>query len=215
LLPVVALGQIQVVSPTGQANPFRIVVSSKGKRLDVVELEPVTLRASSALLVHVAASASVALPHRPPDGGGNPTRRTGSICPREPLPRVLRRGETAGFEPFQLLGHGLLDDGRQIAVGDLRTHQRSKPLQLVIELGAGGELDPVPPRRQGLDDRGRPRGEDWGRADSIWNRRRSAPSVWTQAHMVDAGSGPLWFRLGRDNSVQTEFDARLEHVRTQ
>ena len=45
------------------------MVSAHAERMAVVELEPVSLGASSAALVDVAAAIAVPLPHGPPDGG--------------------------------------------------------------------------------------------------------------------------------------------------
>jgi hypothetical protein len=38
---------------------------------------------------------------------------------------MARRGEASGLEPFELLGDGRFDDRAEIAVGDLRAHERS------------------------------------------------------------------------------------------
>jgi hypothetical protein len=64
-----------------------------------------------------------------------------------------RLGEAPGFEPFELLGDGSLDDRGDVAVGDFGAHEGRKPLELAVQLGAGGELDLVAPRRKRLDDR--------------------------------------------------------------
>ena len=48
---------------TGLVNVLRAVVTAKAKGVEVVELEPIALGASSAVLVHVSASVSVALAH--------------------------------------------------------------------------------------------------------------------------------------------------------
>ena len=73
---------------------------------------------------------------------------------RERLPRRLGPGEAPGFEPLELLGDGLLDDRGQVAVGHRRAHEGPQPLELVVELGGGGELDLVAGRGEGLDQRG-------------------------------------------------------------
>jgi hypothetical protein len=58
-----------------------------------------------------------------------------------------------GFEPLELLGDGTLDDRGDVAVGDLRPHEGREPLELVVQLGASGELDLVAPGRERLGDR--------------------------------------------------------------
>jgi hypothetical protein len=60
--------------------------------------------------------------------------------------------ETARFEPLELVGHGPIDDRREVAVRDLRTQERRQPFELVAQLGAGGELDLEAGGRQRLDD---------------------------------------------------------------
>jgi len=58
---VVDLGQAAVVGSTEQGDVLRGVVAAQGKGAPVVELEPGTSGAASALPVHVAASAPVPL----------------------------------------------------------------------------------------------------------------------------------------------------------
>jgi len=72
-LAVVLLGHVLVMGMTHEPDLLWIVVSTKGKGMAVVELEPVTLGASPTLLVDIPAPASVALVHGAPDGSGNPT----------------------------------------------------------------------------------------------------------------------------------------------
>jgi hypothetical protein len=120
--------------------------------MPMVEFEPVALRAPSTLLVHVAASVSVALTHGTPDRRGDVARRGWWV--EAPFRFRLRKAfagsprlcEASGLEPFELLGDGLLDDRGQIAVRDSGTHQGSESLQLAVELGAGRELHLVPAR---------------------------------------------------------------------
>jgi hypothetical protein len=129
--------------------------SPQSIRMPVVILEPVTLRAPPALVVDVAASPSVTRVNRPPDRGGYVPRTSRNVRARDLLPGSLRRAKAPGFEPFQLLGHGLLDDLGEIAIGDLGPHERLEPLQLPTELRARRELDPAAGRGQRLDHRSR------------------------------------------------------------
>ena len=69
-------------------------------------------------------------------------------------PRAARLREAPALESLELLGHGPLDDHGEIAVGYLRAHESPKPLQLVVELGACGELHLVARVAERLDDRG-------------------------------------------------------------
>ena len=92
----------------------------------MVEFEVVALLASSALLVHVAASVSVALTHGTPDRRGDMARVGNRACIffsccylfrlYGTLAVCFRPREAPGFEPFELLGYGLLDGRRQVAV---------------------------------------------------------------------------------------------------
>jgi hypothetical protein len=119
--------------------------------MPVVILETVALRAPSALAIDIAASSFVTRVNGAPDRRGYVPTACRSVCTREFLPRSLRRAEAPGFEPFQLLGHGLVDDGSQIGIGGLGSQECLQPLQLPAKLRARGELDPEPHRRQLLD----------------------------------------------------------------
>ena len=109
----------------------------------MMELEPLARRASSPLVVLVAASASVPLVDGSLHRGRDLARRGGGFALRERLPRRPGPGEAPGFEPLELLGDGLLDDGGQVAVGHRGAHEGLQALELVTEPGGGGELDPV------------------------------------------------------------------------
>ena len=71
-------------------------------------------------------------------------------CGKWPCGAAL--GEAPGLEPLELLGDGVFDDGGEVAVGDLGAHEGREPLELVAQLGAGGELDLVAAGRERLDD---------------------------------------------------------------
>ena len=116
---IVVLGQVLVVHLTHQTDVMQAVVTAEAVRVPVMELEPITGRASSALLVHEAASAPIALVHSASHRGRNVARGGRGAGLRQTLPRAARPGEAPGFEPFELLGDGLLDDRGQIAVGHL------------------------------------------------------------------------------------------------
>ena len=149
-----------------KANVLRRMVAAVAKRVTVMELEMVTRRAPAAQFVHEPAAALVSRVHRPPDrrrdvprGGGD--RRVGGDGPSG----GLGLAEAAGFEPFELLRDGLLDERREIAVGHGGEHERPEPLELVVELGTRGELDLVASRSDGLDPRGA-RGR-WGSSSCV------------------------------------------------
>src|SRR2546425_324914 len=124
LRAVVALGQVGVVGPTHQPDVPHAVLTPKAERVPMVELEPVALRTASSLLVQVAASVSVALTYGTLDGRGDVSRGGNSACIfvfrlRGAVAVCLHPREAPGFEPFELLGDGLLDDRRQVAVPPL------------------------------------------------------------------------------------------------
>src|SRR3989304_1403485 len=83
--PVVVLGQVGVVSSTQQADVSRTVVSTQAKRVPMVILEAVALRAPSARLVPVMASVSVTLAHRSAAGGRDEAGGGRGIGRRRPL----------------------------------------------------------------------------------------------------------------------------------
>ena len=89
---------------THQADVPHAVITAKPEGVPMVEFESGALLAASSLLVHVAASVSVALTHGTLDGGGNV---------------ALRPPQATRLESFELLGDGLLDDRRQVAVPSL------------------------------------------------------------------------------------------------
>jgi hypothetical protein len=74
-------------------------------------------------------------------------------------PRAARLRKAPALEPLELLCHRPLDDHSEIATRNLRAHQGPKPLELVLELGARSELDPVAGMAQRLD-KGGPRAGD-------------------------------------------------------
>jgi hypothetical protein len=118
----------------------------------VVELEPGALGAAPALRVYEAAAPAVSLVHCAAHSSRDVARGRGRIRCRGHLARRRSLSEAAGLEPFQLLGDGLVDDLGEIAVRDLRAQERREPLELVAQLGAGGELDLETGGGQRLDD---------------------------------------------------------------
>jgi hypothetical protein len=71
---VVALGDEGVVGGAHEPDVRHAVLSAMAERVPVVEFDLVALLATSALLVHVAATASVSLIHGTPDGRGDVAR---------------------------------------------------------------------------------------------------------------------------------------------
>src|SRR6266446_873986 len=121
---VVALGQVGVVGATHQPDVPHAVLTPKAERVPMVELEPVTLRTASSLLVHVPAAVSVALTHGTLDGRGDVARGgrrayRGLVRLRGAFAGSLRRRQATRLEPFELLGDGLLDDRHQVTVQPL------------------------------------------------------------------------------------------------
>ena len=147
------------------------VVPAHAEGTSVVEFETACARNTSTLGVHVAAPASVTLPHGTANRSGDVARRRTNV---ESLRRVpsegLGRGKASGLEPFELQGDGRLDDRGQIAVRHLRPHQGSESLELVVELRAGRELHLVPSGRQRLNRRAAP----WERAEATTASGRSS-----------------------------------------
>lgn len=134
-----------------ELDRLRRVITPHGKRVSMVELEPVAGRAPSALLVDEATTAPVPIVHGPADGGRDVAR--GGLRPglREALAGGLRETEATGLEPFELLGDGVFDDGGEVGAGDGGAQERLEPLELVAQPGAGGELDGVAPGGERLD----------------------------------------------------------------
>jgi hypothetical protein len=161
------LGQVLVVGVTHEEDVLRPVVPANAKGMSVVVLEPVALRATSTPLVYIAASVPVALVHRTPDRSGDVARGRGGIGLRQTLPGSARPGVALGFQPFELLSHRLFDDRGQVSVGHSCAHEGPQALQLVMELGAGRELNQIPSGSQGLDDGAPSRARSRRSADSV------------------------------------------------
>jgi len=146
---VVDLGQVTVVALAREGDVIGRVVTAAAERAPVVELEPLARRAPSSLFVLVAASASVPLVHGSLHRGRDLARAGGGFALRERLPRRPGPSETPSFEPLELLGDGLFDDRADVAVGHRGAHEGPEPLELVVKLGGGGELDLVAGRAGG------------------------------------------------------------------
>ena len=154
-----------------ELDRLRRVITPHGKRVSMVELEPVAGRAPPALLVDETTTAPVALVHGPADGGRDVAR--GGLRPglREALAGGLRETEAAGLEPLELLGDGVFDDGGEVDTGDGGAQQRLEPLELVAQLSRRGELDPVTPGGEWLNAcRGSRRGCDTDLAVFVWTQ---------------------------------------------
>ena len=144
------------MKPAPQRHVRHGVVTAIPERVVVMELEPFASGASSALLVHVSATALVALVHGPLDSRRDLARPRGGVRLRECLPGSAGSPKASGLEPLQLLRDSLLDHQGQVAIGHRGAHQASEPLELVPESGGSGELDPVSSWSEGRHDGGSP-----------------------------------------------------------
>jgi hypothetical protein len=140
--------------------------------MPVVVLESVALGASPAVVLHEAASTSVA----PVDGtsdrgrdmpGGRVRTDPGRVILRRALPRRARPTESSGLQPLELLGDGFVDDRGEIAVRHFRAQKCPKALELVAQLGARRELDLVPLGSERLEKGTGCRGGRWYRALTV------------------------------------------------
>ena len=122
---------------------------------------------------------------------------------REPLAGSADLGVAPGFEPLELLGDGPLDDRGEVAVGDFRAHQGGEPLELVAELGAGGELHLVAGGRQRLDDRCRVADADGAARHGERRGKRRG----TGSRRLRRGTPSVWSELGGNDSVRNEFES--------
>jgi hypothetical protein len=85
-----------------------------------------------------------------------------------------------GFQPLQLLGHGLLDDRGQVSVRHFGPHEGAQALQLVVQSGAGRELYAVARRSEGLNHGHTWRGGEEERVDRGHSSHGFRSSVWTE-----------------------------------
>jgi hypothetical protein len=142
------------VGPAHQREVQDTVVATAGEGLLVVELEVVASGAAAPEPVPAGTAAPVALVHRPPDCGRDVARGGGGVGFGEIPPGRTGLGKPLRFDPLQLLGDGDVDDAGQIAVGHRGAHQGLQALELVAQLGAGGEADLVARGGEGLHDDG-------------------------------------------------------------
>jgi hypothetical protein len=162
------------------------MAAAQGEGVPVMELETLAGAASPTLGVDVTASAAVPLVDGPPDRCRDVAGGRWLLSHWRRLARGLRAAEPAGLEPLELLGDRRVDDRRQVAVGHRGAHERTEPVELVAQFGAGGELDLVAARRQGFDGLWRsasPRAElSPVSSNCVWTqfRSRDINSVWTQ-----------------------------------
>ncbi len=133
---------------THQADLVRVVIPSPPEGIVVVELEPSPLRAAPAVLVDEPALVAIALSHDAPHRRGHISRRRSGIGLLDGLSRVLRHRVALRLEPFELLGHRSLDDGREVL-----SHERPQALELVAKLSARRELHSIALRPERLDHR--------------------------------------------------------------
>src|SRR5262245_32582587 len=108
--------------------------------MPVMELQPMPFRAAAALRVHESAPPGVALVHGAADGSRHVTRRLRGMGVGQRLPRSSGPGETLTLQARELFCDRALDDRGEVAVGNLRAHQRRESLDLVSQLGARREL---------------------------------------------------------------------------
>src|SRR5262245_40778622 len=121
--------------------------------MPMVILEVVPLRAPSSLGVHEAALPAVTEIDGTTDGSIEVPRGRRFACPGQSLPRRARQRESPRLQPPPELPDRLADDRAEVAVRYLGTQKRPEPLEIVMKLLAGGELDLVAARRQRLDHR--------------------------------------------------------------
>jgi hypothetical protein len=94
------------------------VIACHGERMPMVELEPPLLRAAPPLLVHEAAPRAVASVHRAAHRRRDVSRSAGRLGSILLDPWSFRPAEAPSFEPLERRTHGMLDDRREVAVGN-------------------------------------------------------------------------------------------------
>jgi hypothetical protein len=105
------------------------------------------------------------------------------------------------LQSLQFLSHSRPDDGREIPVRHFGAHQNPQAIELVAKRGIGGELHPVPRRRE--------------RLDSVWteSKGQALDSVWTESGLRILGPGGydiglLRVRIGRQRPIGQSPDQR-------
>jgi hypothetical protein len=127
--------------------------------------EPLACRATPTPLIAIGAPPAIPFTNHPLDRCRDIPSSSGRVAHCDVAAGGSGRAEATGLELRELLGHGVLDNYRDVAVRDCRAHEGPKPFELVVQLGACCELDLVASGgerfnegrrgRRGLEDRWR------------------------------------------------------------
>jgi len=188
---------VLVVTPASQRDVLHRRQSTEGVRHHMMELQEGPLLASMTVPPDEGAPAPITAPHGTLDLARDVTRRSaarGPIRPGADNARTLRlrcRGELRLLDLLEEKRQGALDDEAGIALRDLTAQEVLEAAQPVVTFLAERELNPVPVRRGGLDDR-------------TLRRRRQRPFGWRGRgrHGLRRGRRHGRRRLGRRGSGQ-------------
>src|SRR5713101_4448767 len=124
-----------------QADPVRSVQTRPREPVLVIEFQGASLGAPPAALVGERAAATVALEDRALDRVGNVTRTRFVSLFGGGLSRLPTRGEALLLHVFDQRVECLLEDRRQISVGDAVPEQILRLAELVTTRATRGELE--------------------------------------------------------------------------
>jgi hypothetical protein len=82
----------------------------------MVEFEAVALGTAATVLSNIRALSAIAGSHGALDRGRDVARRRRRIGLFKALPRRLRAAKSSRFEPLELFGHRILDNGYEVSV---------------------------------------------------------------------------------------------------
>src|SRR5216683_1870531 len=132
---------VLVVSTAEQADPFGSVELCSREAVAVVEFQGRSLAAPAAMLVGERAAAAVALEDLALDRVGNVARRRGVGLVGRSLSRLPTRGESLLLHLLDEQVECLLDDRRQVSVGDAVAEEILGLAELVMTRPTRGELE--------------------------------------------------------------------------
>lgn len=161
-----AFRAVQIVGTAEDADVGCAAVATAGARLDVVVFEPRARAALDAIITAKAAAQAVSLEDLASGRTRHIWRRTGGRRRRVAALRscgLVRRlvmfawgafgasPEATFHESLDEQVEGAAHDGGQISARERMTHEISSELELVLQSGVGGKLDPEAPLSEGLD----------------------------------------------------------------
>ena len=145
-LAEVTFCQELIMGATHERNIICAAIATASMGIVMVVLEVFSRSAASSVLAYIGTTSSVARVHHTLYRCGNVARAWRRVRVLEALPRLFYLAKTFGLEPLELFRNGGFYDRSQIGP----RHEGAESLELLVELGARGEVDSVARRGERL-----------------------------------------------------------------